>query len=196
MSTVGLLLAATPAVACSCAGGLSMKEYATAETVIFTGTTGPQDARGVPVRVTEWFHGPTPQAIVYIGKESFGQESSCGTNAPPAGTDWIFVGYLPGQGADPVTGLCSPHYRLDTDEGARFLDDARAFFTGVPPPEPSSAPTPAAPAPTETPTPTTGERPLDPGLTAGTYILGSLGAGLLVLLGAVMLARRRPRGAG
>jgi hypothetical protein len=190
LSTSLWLTVAAPAFACSCVQPEPMAAYQTAENAVFSGTTGPIDARGVPVRVGTWFWGKGAAPIVYIAKSSFGDGAACGTNAPPAGTEWIWVAYLPEDGGDPSTGLCSPHAQLGTPEGDSLLSDATTTFGGAapprgaasdPPPVTASDPPPAAP---ETPLPSEAGPPI---------VLGTVGLGLLVLLGAVVVARRRPK---
>lgn len=181
LSTFLWLTAAGPTFACSCMEGQPMAAYATNDNVIFSGTTGPSDARGVPVRVATWFSGPGAAAIVYLAATSFGDGSSCGTSAPRAGTDWIWVAYVPEDGGDPITGLCSPHGQLGTDEGDAMLADATTTFGGVAPPGTTPTDPPEAP---QAPVPPEAGAPI---------VLVTVGLGLAVLLGAVVLARRRPR---
>jgi hypothetical protein len=57
LSTGLWLFAAGPTTACSCVLPGPLAEYRTNDHAIFSGTVGPKDARGVPVRVTEWFWG-------------------------------------------------------------------------------------------------------------------------------------------
>ena len=187
------LTAAGPTFACSCAQAQPMAAYATADNAVFTGTTGPADARGVPVRVSTWFSGPGSAPIVYLSASSFGSEAACGIQEPPAGTEWIWVTYVPeGGGGDPTTGLCSPHALLSTPEGDALLNDAIATFGGAIPPGGTATDPPGAIA---------SEAPSVPGRSipaeAGVPIaLLTLGIGVAVLLGVVVLARRRPGAAG
>jgi hypothetical protein len=182
LSTALWLTIAGPTFACSCMEGQPMGAYATPEHAIFSGTTGPSDARGVPVRVARWFFGPGPAAVVYLGAASFGDGASCGTSVPPAGTEWIWVTYLPEGGGDPMAGLCTPHAQLGTVEGDAMLVDAALTYGGAAPPG-ASATDPPETAP---------QAPIPP--EAGVPIVAAtVGLGLAVLLGAVVLARRRPR---
>ena len=180
LTTAVWLLAAGPTVACSCAMPGSIKEYATADNAIFSGTAGPQDARGVPVQVDTWFTGTGAAPIVYLGASSFGDGASCGTSAPPPGTAWIWVTWIGEAGGDPIAGLCSPHAQVGTPEGNALLAEAEAAFGGTPfagatdPPE-------AAPAP---PVP----RGMEPVIVAGT-----LGLGVAIFALAALFARRRSR---
>ena len=180
IATTGLwLTAAAPTVACSCMAPQPMAEYDTANNAVFTGTAGPLDARGVPVRVETWFAGPEPAPLVYLAASSFGDGASCGINPPVAGSRWIWVAWIPEEGGDPSTGLCSPHAGLGTAEGDAMLRDAIATFGGVAPPGSSTEPPETAPAP---------QVPADAG---GLILAGTLGLGAIVLVGAGLLARRR-----
>ena len=183
LSTALWLTAAGPTFACSCVQPGPMAEYATADHAIFAGTAGPSDARGVPVRVTQWFSGKGAAALVYLSAQSFTGEASCGTSLPPAGTSWIWVTFLPEGGGDPVTGLCNPHAQLGTSEGDALLADATATFGGTTPPgagpdEPGDA-APASPA-----VPAEAEVPI---------LLSTVGLALALLVAVVLLAGRRAR---
>jgi len=182
LSTSLWLTAAGPTFACSCVEPQPMAAYQTADNAIFSGTTGPSDARGVPVRVAAWFWGKGSGPIVYLSASSFGNTSSCGTALPPAGTEWIWVTYLPEGGGDPGTGLCSPSGQLGTPEGDALLADATATFGGVAPPGAGATDPPAAP-----------QSPTVPTDAGGAILLATVGLGVVVLLGAVVFARRRPR---
>jgi hypothetical protein len=175
------LTAAAPTFACSCVQPEPMAAYRTADNAIFTGTAGPSDARGVPVRVATWFHGRDAVPIVYLSAQSFSDSSSCGTSVPPAGTAWIWVAFIPENGGDPMTGLCSPHGQLGTPEGDALLEDATATYGGI-----------ALPGSTATDPP--GAAPPDvPAEAAGPILVGTVGLGLALLVGVVLLARRRVR---
>lgn len=175
------LTAAAPTLACSCVQPEPMAAYGTADNAIFAGTAGPSDARGVPVRVATWFYGRDAAPIVYLSAQSFGDSASCGTSAPPAGSAWIWVAFLPEGGGDPITGLCSPHGQLDTPEGDALLKDATATYGGTAPPG-STATDPPGAAPPDIPA------------EAGVPILvGTVGLGLGLLVGVVLMARRRVR---
>jgi hypothetical protein len=183
LSTAMWLTAAGPTFACSCVGSQPMATYATAEYAVFSGTTGPSDARGVPVRVAQWFSGPGPAPIVWLAASSFGDGASCGTSKPAAGTEWIWVTWLPEDGGDPATGLCNPHGELGTPEGDALLADATTTFGGVAPPG-TTATDPPATAP---------EPPNVSPDAAFPILVGTLGLGLVVLLGVVVVAGRRTR---
>ncbi len=184
LSSLLWLTAAAPTFACSCVQPEPMAAYATADNAVFSGTAGPSDARGVPVRVAQWFSGPGAAAIVYLSAGSFSGESSCGTSAPAAGTQWIWVTFV-GERGDLMTGLCNPHGQLGTPEGDALLADATTTFGGVTPPGATeSDPPEAAPqTPPETP-------PVQAEL-GGAIVLGTVGLGGALLLGVVLLARRR-----
>jgi hypothetical protein len=143
----------------------------------------------VPVRIETWFSGPNPAAVVYLSAQSFGDSAGCGTNAPPAGTKWIWVAYV-SPGNDPTTGLCSPHAQLGSPEGDKLLADAVATFQGAPPPGASDPPEPSNP-------PEAAPQPQPVAAELGIPIaIGTLALGLLVLTGAVVIARRRSRPTG
>jgi hypothetical protein len=180
LSSLLWLTAAAPTFACSCVQPEPMAAYATPDNAVFSGTTGPSDARGVPVRVAQWFSGPGAAAIVYLSAASFGGESSCGTSAPAAGTEWIWVTFV-GERGDLMTGLCNPHGLLGTPEGDALLADATKTFGGVSPPGVTATDPPETPA--ETP-------PVPPEL-GGAIVLGTVGLAGAVLLGVVLFARRR-----
>ncbi len=180
------LTAAGPTFACSCVQPQPMAAYGTADYAVFSGTTGPSDARGVPVRVAHWFSGRGPAPIVYLAASSFGDSAGCGTNLPTAGTDWIWVAYLPEGGGDPGTGLCNPHGQLGTPEGEAFLADAVSAFGGIAMSEPPGASATESPgAPTPAP-----ETPADDGVA---ILLVTVGLGLGILLGAIAIASRTAR---
>jgi hypothetical protein len=181
LSTALWLTAAAPTFACSCVQPEPMAAYGTADHAIFAGTAGPSDARGVPVRVATWFYGRDAAPIVYLSAQSFSDSSSCGTSVPPAGSAWIWVTFLPEGGGDPITGLCSPQGQLDTPEGDALLKDATATYGGTAPLG-STATDPPGAAPPDIPA------------EAGVPILvGTVGLGLALLVGVVLIARRRVR---
>ena len=181
LSTALWLTAAGPTLACSCVQPGPMADYATADHAIFAGTAGPSDARGVPVRVAQWFSGKGAAPLVYLSAQSFTGEASCGTSLPPAGTDWIWVTFLPEGGGDPVTGLCSPHGQLGTAEGDELLADATATFGGT---------APSGAGPTEPGDAAPGS-PAVPEEAGVPILLGTVGLAL-ALLGTVVLLAQRP----
>jgi hypothetical protein len=183
LAAFGFMLGtARPVVACSCAMPASLAEQATAETAIFAGTADVLQARGVPVAVERWFWGAGAAPIVWLSANSFGDGAACGVNVPPPGSRWIWVTWLPGNGGDFGTGLCSPSGNLDTPEGRAMFEEAVATFAGAPLPSIEPAPTSApaqAPAPAADPT--------------GLFVGGAIALASLALFGAIVLAaRRRP----
>jgi len=175
------LAAAGPTFACSCVESRPMAAYDTPQNAIFAGTAGPLDARGVPVRVTAWYHGAGAAPLVYLAKSSFGDGAACGTTPPPVGTSWIWVTWLPAGGGDAQTGLCSPSARLDTGEGAAMVAEATATFGGAPPPGAAGDLT----EPSAVPTVPTG--------VAVPVLVATLALGLALFGGVALLARRRSR---
>lgn len=194
LSTGLWLTAAGPTFACSCVAPEPLAAYATKDYAIFSGTTGPSDARGVPVRVATWFSGSGPAAIVYLSARSFGDSAGCGTNLPAPGTAWIWVAWLPEDGGDLGTGLCNPHAQLGTPEGDAMLADAISTYGGVMTTEPPGAPTGSA-EPASSAPPASGKNPATAVDWGVPIVLGTVGLAVVVLLGAVLIARRRP-GAG
>ena len=183
LSTALWLTSAGPTFACSCAQPEPMAAYATADYAIFAGTAGPSDARGVPVRVAQWFSGKGAAPLVYLSAQSFTGEASCGISLPPAGTNWIWVAFLSDGGSDPSTGLCNPHGQLGTPEGDALLAEATATYGGIASPGAAATDPPnAAPG-----------SPAVPAEAGGPIVLGTVGLALALLLGVVLFARRRDR---
>lgn len=179
-----LLLSARPTVACSCVAPGPMKDYATAEHAVFTGTAGVRVDRGVPVEVDQWLWGQGAAEVVWLTAGSFGDSAGCGTTPPPPGSSWIWVAWLPGNNGDFGTGLCSPAGQLGTPDGDAMLKDALTVF------EPTAPEGSAQPIPTSEPAPATGE----PESTTDTSALIIGGAAILVgvlLFGGVTLVARR-----
>jgi hypothetical protein len=187
-----LLGAAAPVAACSCAMPGPLAESATADTAIFSGTAGLRQERGVPVEVERWFWGRGAAPVVWLAAGSFGDGASCGTQEPLPGSRWIWQTWLPEDGGDPVTGLCSPHAMLDTPEGDAMLEEAIATFSDRAPPIDPPTPTPATVV-DESPGPT------DPDVVSRDVAVIAIGAAVglasLGLFGGLaLLARRRPSG--
>jgi hypothetical protein len=180
LTTAVWLLAAGPTVACSCAMSGPMQEYATPDNAIFSGTAGILEARGVPVEVYTWFAGKGAAPVVYLAASSFGDGAACGTTPPTPGTRWIWVTWLDGGRGDPITGLCSPQGQLGTTEGDAMLADATRVFGGTPFAEATDPPEPAP-------------SPLVPEGSEPAIVAGTIGLGLAIFAGAVLLARRRSR---
>lgn len=188
VSIGAVLTTPRPVLACSCVGFTSWKEAVTPETVVFAGKVGIRDVRGVPVQVTQWFQGKGAAPLVWLAAESFngnaGVSSSCGVNAPPAGSSWLWVAYPTGNG-DLGTSVCSPAGDLGTSDGQTMLKEAIAAYGGDLPDPQGSTPAetePAAPAP----------RPADVARDeASVTILGVLLLGSLALFGGIVLIARR-----
>ena len=183
----GLLISARPVGACSCVANQSMRDYATAENAVFTGTAGAREGRGVPVKVDRWFWGVGAAPVVWLAASSFGDSAACGTEPPPAGTAWLWVAWRVETG-DLSTGLCSPAGNLAGPEGQALLAEAMSVFKAIAPPEPSpssggdtvatQAPDPAAIARDTT------------GLAIGVVLVA---ASLALFGGLAVLARRSGR---
>jgi hypothetical protein len=186
-----LLGSPRPVAACSCVAFENLKQYATPENAIFTGTAGQGAPRGVPVTVGRWLWGRAAAPVVWLAASSFGDGASCGSQPPPAGSSWLWVGWLPDNKGDIGTGLCSPAWDLSTDEGKATLAQAVKLFGGVPPPQATPEPTPEA-APVHDPhDPAATTRDMT-GLTIGAVLVG----GSLAMFGALALLARWTRGPG
>jgi len=176
-----LLWTAVPAVACSCMGPQPMAAYRGDPTqAIFTGVVQAPEARGVPVRVTRWFQGPSPDPLVWLDGRGFGVDgASCGTPLPPAGTEWIFVAYRTETGQLGVH-LCTPHAAASDATGqAMFADAVATFGQGLvmdPVPAPTPTTSPAAPAGLPLPLPVVG-------VMAIAVVALAAGLGLLLIRG-------------
>jgi hypothetical protein len=188
-SVATLLWSAGPVAACSCAMPGPMKEYATVENAVFTGTAGEHIDRGVPVEVDQWLWGEGAADVVWLTAASFGDSAGCGTNPPPAGTSWIWVAWLPGNNGDFGTGLCSPHAQLDTPEGQAMLADALAVFEANAPPASTAEPTPAPESP-QAVDPANSGRDTTMLLIGGAVVLASLA----MFGGVAVIVRRQDRG--
>ncbi|MBA2717626.1 MAG: hypothetical protein H0U52_00090 [Chloroflexi bacterium] len=187
LAAFGSLLAVPrPVAACSCAMSESLKEHATAEQAIFTGTAGQQQDRGVPVDVERWLWGQNAAPVVWLAASSFGDSAGCGTNPPRPGSHWLWVTWLPGNKGDFGTGLCSPAGDLDTPEGQEMLAEALAIFDEISVPAATPVQTAEPPNTASAPDPATAARD-----RAAITILGSLLIGSLALFGVVLLVGRR-----
>ncbi len=188
----GLLGSVRPVAACSCAMPGSLKESATAEQAIFSGTAGDHQPRGVPVQVDRWFWGQGAAPVVWLTESSFGDGAACGTNPPAQGSRWLWIAWRPGNNGDFGTGLCSPAHDLGTPEGQAVFAEALEVFNGVAPPTPVEATEtvdPAiAPDPATAPDPAAAARD-----QAAVTILGGLLLGSLALFGGLVLIARRSR---
>ena len=185
----GLLGSVTRVAACSCAMPATLKESATAEQAIFSGTAGAQERRGVPVQVDRWFWGQGAAPVVWLAESSFGDGASCGTSPPPPGSRWLWIAWRPGNDGDFGTGLCSPAHDLGTPEGQAVFAEAVVVFNGVAPPTPSEdAAGGETVDPATTPDPAAAARD-----QAAITIIGGLLVGSLVMFGALVLIARRSR---
>jgi hypothetical protein len=114
------------------------------QSVAFSGTVGPAIGNQVPVQVTGWYGGPPPAAIVSLEVDG-SDGSSCGTDAPPAGRQFLFVSYATGNGTFGLN-LCSVAADLATPEGQAIAGQVAARLgppfavAEQPPPDPTSDP--------------------------------------------------------
>ena len=171
-------------VACSCMGPQPLEVYAADGSVIFAGRVDGRDARGVRVAVSRWFAGEGAAPVAWISGD-FGNGASCGVGSEPVvGSQWIWVAWRPEDGGDPSISICAPTAELTSQEGQQLLAEAQRTFG------PGTV-EPTGPSPAD---------PLEPSATAGpdpaVVIAGAgvLAAGLLVLAGAALIARRRRPG--
>ena len=167
-----------------------MKDYATIEHAVFTGTAGVQAARGVPVEVDQWLWGIGAADVVWLSANSFGDSAGCGVNAPAQGSKWIWVTWLPGNSGDFGTGLCSPAGDLATPEGQAMLTDAVSAFAAVDPPRSPPEANPEAPAAPEAAEPKSSSAGANLALVGGGIALASLA----LFGGLAVVARRQNRG--
>lgn len=184
----GLIGSVKPVAACSCVLPGSLKDSATADQAIFSGTAGEHQRRGVPVQVDRWFWGQGAAPVVWLAESSFGDGASCGTTPPAEGSRWLWIAWRPGNDGDFGTGLCSPAHDLGTPEGQAVFAEALAVFNGVAPPTPTEA------APAETVEPATAPDPAAVARDqAAITIIGGLLVGSLALFGVLVLIARRSR---
>lgn len=184
----GLFGNVKPVAACSCAAPGSLRESATAEQAIFSGTAGERQRRGVPVQVDRWFWGQGAAPVVWLAESSFGDGASCGTTPPAQGSRWLWIAWRPGNNGDFGTGLCSPAYDLGTPEGQAVFAEAVTVFTGVAPPTPTVVTAAESIDPATTPDPAAAARD-----QAAVTIIGGLLVGSLALFGALIVVARRSR---
>lgn len=193
-----LTAGAAPVAACSCAQFESMRDYATAENAVFTGTAGLRQDRGVPVEVDQWLWGAGAAPVVWLSAGSFGDSSSCGTNPPPPDSMWIWVTWRDPERGDFGTGLCSPAAQLATDDGQAMLAEAMAVFGALDPPVLTPGPTDEIPAATLAPP---SPRPADPAAEERDRTALAIGgavvlASVAMFGGVALVARRQRPGAG
>jgi hypothetical protein len=140
------VLAPAAAMACSCVSPDMVIDTlgGSEEEAVFTGTVGPAVGERVPVQVHGWYGEPAPAAVVTL-EVMGGGDASCGTVAPPAGRQFLFVSYETGDGTFGLN-LCSVAADLATPEGVAILDQVVARLGPPvvvdPPPEPTPEPSP------------------------------------------------------
>ncbi len=189
VAAFGILLGSVrPVAACSCAMPGSLKESATPEQAIFSGTAGDHQPRGVPVQVDRWFWGQGAAPVVWLSESSFGDGAACGTNPPAQGSRWLWIAWRPGNSGDFGTGLCSPAHDLGTPEGQAVFAEALDIFNGVAPPTPVEAAAVETVDPVTAPDPAAAARD-----QAAVTIIGGLLLGSLALFGGLVLIARRSR---
>jgi hypothetical protein len=112
-------------------------------TVVLTGTPGVETPAGVPVSVSRWFLGTGAAPVVLLRVES-DEANSCGTTAPTAGREHLFVLWRE-SGGDLLFHLCSVAADLGTDDGKARLAQAQALLGAGATAEPVQAAPSAAP---------------------------------------------------
>jgi hypothetical protein len=95
-------------------------------TVVLTGTPGVETPAGVPVSVSRWFLGAGPAPVVLLRVQS-AESNTCGTTAPTAGREHLFVLWRE-DGGDLLFHLCSVAADLGTDDGQARLAQAEAML--------------------------------------------------------------------
>jgi hypothetical protein len=171
------------AVACSCVAPDDILRGAGEDvrSAVLTGVPGAATPAGVPVTVSRWFTGAGAAPVVFLDVEGI-QESSCGTNAPPPGHEYLFVVWRDDAGRFSYHG-CSVAADLATDDGQARLAHAQSVFG------PPSTPEPQAGAPASD--------PVQDAIGAATMFLPFVAVllfGAAFLLGIVgVLRRTRPR---
>jgi hypothetical protein len=177
------VLAPAAAVACSCVPPdmiIDTLGEPDDQSVAFSGTVGPAVGNRVPVQVTGWYGGPPPAAIVSLEVDG-SDGSSCGTSAPPAGRQFLFVSYETGTGAYGLN-LCSVAADLATPEGQATL---RAVAAAVGPPFAVAS---ALPEPTLQPPASSGAAEL---AAIAIPVGGALLLAIVVVAGLFLVAGRR-----
>ncbi|CAN5772288.1 hypothetical protein BH24CHL5_BH24CHL5_08030 [soil metagenome] len=174
----------TRVVACSCAPPQSLAQIANeGGATMFAGTVGPQVGTRIPVGVEAWYHGAGADEVVWIQSSELPDGNggviidTCGVSLT-AGQRRFFVVY--GRPPEPFsTNNCLPNYLLDTDEGQEIVAEAERIF-GAPATTPTARPDPPAVTP-----------PTQPG-SGLIWVAAAIGAGVLLLGGLFVFARRRP----
>lgn len=169
------------ALACSCVMPMpTIAEAATQPgTVVVAGIIGPQQPEQTPLQVDTWFFGGAPQPVIWM---SFGSRMM--TSCDPfveVGERRLMVLFRQDGGLFSYN-PCVQSGVIGTPEGDAALATAQELFGG----EPIATPVP-------TPPPQIGDTP---GLDAARlYVIGAVGAGVLLLAAVVLIAmlrRRRP----
>jgi hypothetical protein len=139
---LGGLAIPTAVAACDCVSAEDQLRGAGDDprTVVLTGTPGVETPAGVPVSVSRWFLGAGAAPVVVLRVES-AEANSCGTTAPPAGREHLFVLWRE-DGGDLLFHLCSVAADLGTDDGQARLLQAKALLG----PGPTAEPIQAAPS--------------------------------------------------
>jgi hypothetical protein len=110
-------------------------------TVVLTGTPRVETPAGVPVAVTRWYVGRGAAPVVTLQVDHT-EQSSCGTTAPPAGREHLFVLWRDDAG-NLLFHLCSVAADLGTDDGRARFAQAQALFGAGVGPDPTAAATAA-----------------------------------------------------
>jgi hypothetical protein len=169
------------ALACSCIQPMPTLEQVAADpgTVVVAGTIGPQAAERTPVQVDSWFLGANPQPLIWL---SFGKELM--TSCDPVVTEGerrLLVLSRHDENLYGVNPCVAESGVIGTEAGDAALAAAnRLWGEGA-----------ALPTPEPTPPPQIVDTPgLD---TARLYIVGAVGAGVLVFAAVILLALLRRR---
>ncbi len=172
-----------PVAACSCIAAQPLAQYAKDGSVIISGRVIGRDAVGVQVAVDRWFAGSDPARGVWITGD-FGNGASCGVGSePPMGTEWIWVAWRPEGEPGLSISICAPIADLSTPAGQELLAEARQTFGDI------GVDLPLGGGPVDDPEPTAEAGGQDD--QALIVVAAALGAGVLVLAGVALLARRR-----
>jgi hypothetical protein len=119
-----------PTAACSCVepGPLAL-EPGHPTHAVFEGSLGPQDPRGVQLRVERWFHGAGAAQIVWLEPAGInGDSAACGLGKPTTGSRWIFVADRQPGSVTWSVNSCPRSGDLATPEGRALQAEALAAF--------------------------------------------------------------------
>lgn len=167
------------ALACSCVMPMpTIADMATEPgTVVVAGSIGPQQPERTPVEVDTWFHGGAPAPVIWL---SFGSQmtTSCDPSVNVGERRLLVLSRVDEQlySYNP----CVQAGVIGTPDGDAALAAAEQLFGGqlMPTPEPTEPPN-------------IGETP---GLDAARlYVVGAIGAAVLLLAGVVLFAMLRRR---